>query len=226
MATEPTTMESLAAMIKELKDGARRRPRRDPDEDEPVTRRDANERFARMTKQRDAEAERAEKALKALEDLAALHKSEIAKLQEQAGKDVSAGVKRVEETYALRDAMHEADDDGVAAVRRAYEAIPEAKRPASILDFWKGLEPEKAPKALRPYLKPAEDVEDPPASGAGKGPGRPEQEPAPRQQKKAPAVDEARGKGKVKSWADYTDEEYDAAMRKSQMERLTAPPER
>ena len=202
----------------------RKAPRRHDDDEEaqPGDKSALLSRVRDLTRQRNEAEAKLQQALDAAAELRTAQEQETKTLREEAAKSVTEGVKRVEETYALRDLMHEPDDDGVAAMRRAYEAIPEAKRPASIVEYAKGLDAKTAPKAVRPYLKPAEEeVEEAPASGPGKGQPRQEQEPAARQPKKAPPVDEGRGKGKAKDLSELSDEEYEKYLSGERLKSLT-----
>lgn len=224
--TKGRTAAQILEVLGEIKAGMRKAPRRHDDDEEaqPGDKSALLSRVRDLTRQRNEAEAKLQQALDAAAELRTAQEQETKTLREEAAKSVTEGVKRVEETYALRDLMHEPDDDGVAAMRRAYEAIPEAKRPASIVEYAKGLDAKTAPKAVRPYLKPAaeEDADETSASGSGQGQPRQEQEPAARQPKKAPPVDEGRGKGKVKALAELSDEEYEKYLSDERLKGLTS----
>lgn len=223
--TKGRTAAQILEVLGEIKAGMRKAPRRHDDDEEaqPGDKSALLSRVRDLTRQRNEAEAKLQQALDAAAELRTAQEQETKTLREEAAKSVTEGVKRVEETYALRDLMHEPDDDGVAAMRRAYEAIPEAKRPASIVEYAKGLDAKTAPKAVRPYLKPAEeDADETPASGSGKGQTKQEQEPATRQPKKAPAVDEGRGKGKAKDLSELSDEEYEKYLSEERLKGLTS----
>lgn len=223
--TKGRTAAQILEGLAEIKAGMRKAPRRHDDDEEaqPGDKSALLSRVRDLTRQRNEAEAKLQQALDAAAELRAAQEQEAKTLREEAAKSVTEGVKRVEETYALRDLMHEPDDDGVAAMRRAYEAIPEAKRPASIVEYAKGLDAKTAPKAVRPYLKPAEeeDADETSASGSGQGQPRQEQEPAARQPKKAPPVDEGRGKGKAKDLSELSDEEYEKYLSGERLKSLT-----
>jgi len=156
---EPTTpqqsrYDELLAKFEELSNSVRRRPAVHDDDEEvdPTDKRSLTGRLSIVTSQRRAAEESAAAALKLAADMKAAHAEEMAALRAEAAVSVTAGVRRVEQGYALRAAMVEPDDDGVQTARRLYEAIPENKRPDSIVEWWKTLTPEAAPKTLRAYL--------------------------------------------------------------------------
>lgn len=224
--TKGRTAAQILEVLGEIKAGMRKAPRRHDDDEEaqPGDKSALLSRVRDLTRQRNEAEAKLQQALDAAAELRAAQEQEAKTLREEAAKSVTEGVKRVEETYALRDLMHEPDDDGVAAMRRAYEAIPEAKRPASIVEYAKGLDAKTAPKAVRPYLKPEEEEEEAdgaPSSGNGKGQPRQDQEPPARQPKKAPPVDEGRGKGKVKALSELSDEEYEKYLSGERLKSLT-----
>lgn len=223
--TKGRTAAQILEVLGEIKAGMRKAPRRHDDDEEtqPGDKSALLSRVRDLTRQRNEAEAKLQQALDAAAELRAAQEQEVKTLREEAAKSVTEGVKRVEETYALRDLMHEPDDDGVAAMRRAYEAIPEARRPASIVEYAKHLDAKTAPKAVRPYLKPAEeeDADETSASGSGQGQPRQEQEPAARQPKKAPPVDEGRGKGKVKALSELSDEEYEKYLSGERLKSLT-----
>lgn len=219
--------ERLAA----LEGSVRRAPRRRDDEEEPeaTDRHSLQARVREITRQRNEAEQRLQEALQVAKDLTTTHEGELKTIREEAARSVTEGVRRVDEKHTLKGMMHEADDDGIATAIRTYEAIPENKRPASIVEWWKGLDEKSAPKPLRGYLKPSaedDDAEQPPerAAGAGGKGGDRSAEPAdpPRAQKKAPPIDQGRGRGKEKSFAEMSDEEYDKALMTDRQKVLTA----
>lgn len=165
--TPKSKASEILAKLEELTSSLRRRPAaRDEDDDaiDPSDKRSLAGRLSVVTHQRTAAEDSAAKALALVAELRAAHESDLAALRAEAAISVTAGVRRVEENYALRGLMLEADDDGVSAAHRLYESIPENKRPNSIIEWWKGLTPEAAPKTLRAYLAAPVEVAAPPAS--------------------------------------------------------------
>lgn len=169
--TKKKTSETILEELQRLTASLRRQPaaQREEDDVDPTDKRSLAGRLSVVTHQRAAAEEAAAKALKLAEDLRQEHAAELAALRAEAAKSVTEGVRRVEQGYALRAAMVEPDDDGVSAAHRLYEAIPENKRPDSIVEWWKGLTPEAAPKTLRAYL-PAPVVEQQAAGSAARQP--------------------------------------------------------
>lgn len=145
----------ILAKLEELTNSLRRRPAvRDEDEDtiDPADKRALTGRLSVVTAQRRTAEEAAASALKLAADLRGAHAEELAALRAEAAVSVTAGVRRVEQNYALRAAMLEPDDDGVATAHRLYDAIPDNRRPDNIVEWWRGLTPEAAPKTLRAYI--------------------------------------------------------------------------
>lgn len=225
--TAAEVRERLAA----LEESVRRAPRRRDDEEEPeaTDRHSLQARVRETTRQRNEAERRLQEALQVAKDLATTHESELKTIREDAARSVTEGVRRVDEKHTLKAMMHEADDDGIATAIRTYEAIPENKRPASIIDWWKGLDEKSAPKPLRGYLKPAAEDDEPeePAekavsTGAKGGERSAQMADPPRAQKKAPPIDQGRGRGKEKSFAEMSDDEYDKALMADRQKVLTA----
>lgn len=163
---EPTQKKSrydeLLAKFEELSSVVRRRPAAREEDDEtidPTDTRSLKGRLSVVSARARAAEEQAASALKLVADLRAANDERIAEIQAEAAKSVTAGVRRVEQGYALRAAMVEPDDDGVQTAHRLYEALPENKRPDSIVEWWKGLTPDAAPKTLRAYLPAPAAVE-------------------------------------------------------------------
>lgn len=208
---EPTPKKSrydeLLAKFEELSNSVRRRPAvHDEDDDaiDPSDKRTLTGRLSVVTSQRRAAEEAAAAALKLAADLKAAHAEELAALKAEAAVSVTAGVRRVEQGYALRAAMIEPDDDGVSTAHRLYEAIPENKRPDSIVEWWKTLTPEAAPKTLRAYL--AAPVAEQQAQTT------PIRQP--------PKVDVNRGKATDPDPSKMTAEQYDAWLEAARAERM------
>ena len=153
--SKPSKSSEILAKLEELTNALRRRPAARDEEDaeiDPADKRALTGRLSVVAAQRRAAEEAAAAALKLAADLKTAHAEELAALRAEAAVSVTAGVRRVEQNYALRAAMVEPDDDGVATAHRLYESLPENKRPDSIVEWWKGLTPEAAPKTLRGYL--------------------------------------------------------------------------
>lgn len=161
--SDPTQKKSKSTEIldqlRELTASLRRQPAREPADDDPVDRNDRTlaGRLSVVAHQRTQAEAAATKALEMAEQLRAAHAEELAALKAEAAKSVMEGVRRVEQGYALRAMMADPDDDGVSTAYRLYEAIPENKRPDSIIEWWKNLTPEAAPKTLRAYLPAPKD---------------------------------------------------------------------
>lgn len=159
--TKKTAASEILAKLEELSASLRRAPaaRVEDDDLDPTDKRGLAGRLSVVTHQRTQAEQTAAAAVKLADDLRAAHAAELAAIRAEAAAAVTAGVRRVEQGYALRAAMVEPDDDGVQTAHRLYEALPENKRPDSIVEWWKGLTPEAAPKTLRAYLPaPATDT--------------------------------------------------------------------
>lgn len=195
---KPSKATEILARLEELTASLRRRPTMHPEDDEPVDPADKRSlagRLSVVTHQRTAAEEAAAKALAMVAELRAAHEAELASLRAEAAVSVTAAARRVEESYALRAAMVDADDDGVSTARRLYESIPEAKRPESIIEWWKGLTPEAAPKTLRAYLPAPETTTQAPTQAPPRQP---------------PKVDVGRGKATEPDPATMDAAAYDA----------------
>jgi hypothetical protein len=171
--TSKSKASEILARLEELTTSLRRRPADRPEDDDidPADKRTLAGRLSVVTGQRTAAEEAAASALKLVAELRAAHEADLAALRVEAAQSVVAGVRRVEQGYALRALMVEPDEDGVTAAHRLYESLPENKRPDNIVEWWKGLAPENAPKTLRPYLA-ASVVEPAPIASATRQPPR------------------------------------------------------
>ena len=160
---EPTKIKAsdILAKLDELASAMRRQPvqRAEDDEIDPSDRRTLMGRLSTVTQQRTQAEARAAEAVQLAKELREAHAAELAAIRAEAAASVTAGVRRVEQGYALRAAMVEPDDDGVQTAHRLYEALPENKRPDNIVEWWKGLTPDAAPKTLRAYLPAPDAVE-------------------------------------------------------------------
>lgn len=196
--TKKSAATEILAKLEELTASLRRAPaaRVEDDDIDPTDKRGLAGRLSVVTHQRTQAEQTAAAAVKLAEDLRAAHAAELAAIRAEAAASVTAGVRRVEQGYALRALMVEPDDDGVATAHRLYEALPENKRPDSIVEWWKGLTPDAAPKTLRAYL--AAPVEEQ-TTTTTTTPAR-----------KPPAVDVGKGKATDPDPGKMTPEQYDA----------------
>lgn len=200
-------LADLNAKFDALNASMRRRPAAHDEDDEvidPSDKRTLTGRLSVVTSQRRAAEESAAAALKLAADLKAAHAEELAEVRAAAAVAVTAGVRNVEQGYALRSLMVEADDDGVATARRLYDAIPENKRPDSIVEWFKGLTPDAAPKTLRAYL-PAPAAEEQQTTTPARQP---------------PRVDVGRGKATDPDPSKMTAEQYEAWLESKRAERM------
>jgi hypothetical protein len=160
---EPTKIKAsdILAKLDELASAMRRQPaqRAEDDDIDPTDKRSLTGRLSTVTHQRTQAETRAAEAVQLAKELRETYEAQIAAIQADAAKSVTAAVRRVEQGYALRAAMVEPDDDGMQTAHRLYESLPENKRPDSIVEWWKGLTPEAAPKTLRAYLPAPAAVE-------------------------------------------------------------------
>ena len=208
---EPTKpkVSDILAKLEELSGFIRRQPvaRDEGEEIDPTDKRSLTGRLSVVTHQRTQAETRAAEAVQLAKELRETYEAQIAAIQADAAKSVTAAVRRVEQGYALRAAMVEPDDDGMQTAHRLYESIPENKRPDSIVEWWKGLTPEAAPKTLRAYL-PApvavEAVEQPAATAV----------------RQPPKVDVGRGKATDPDPAKMTPAQYDAWLESMAAERM------
>jgi hypothetical protein len=209
--SEPTKPKAsdIYAKLEELSGFIRRQPvARDEGEDiDPTDKRSLTGRLSVVAHQRTQAETRAAEAVQLAKELRETYEAQIAAIQADAARSVTAAVRRVEQGYALRAAMVEPDDDGMQTAHRLYESIPENKRPDSIVEWWKGLTPEAAPKTLRAYL-PApvavEAVEQPAATTV----------------RQPPKVDVGRGKATDPDPAKMTPAQYDAWLESMAAERM------
>ena len=125
----------------------------------------------------------AEQALEALggkvEDMEKAHASKLDELKQTAASEVAQLGQRHQEDLGLVDLGFDAD--GRAALRAAYQRLPEAQRPKTVVDYWKGQmeahqahakDPDKAeapsiPRTLTPYLPNSGQQQRSPGSAEG-----------------------------------------------------------
>ena len=198
---EPTKIKAsdILAKLDELASAMRRQPapRAEDDDIDPTDKRSLTGRLSTVTHQRTQAETRAAEAVQLAKELRETYEAQLAAIQADAAKSVTAAVRRVEQGYALRAAMVEPDDDGMQTAHRLYESIPENKRPDSIVEWWKGLTPEIAPKTLRAYLPAPAAIE-------------PVEQPAATTVRQPPRVDVGRGKATDPDPARMTPAQYDA----------------
>jgi len=191
----------------------RRGPTRQREEDDDVDPRDRSGLLIRLrdvTRQRNEAEEKLSDAIGIVKQLRTEHTTELERVKTESASSVTASVRRVEEGFELRGLMQDGDQDGVKTARRVYEELPAEKRPPSIVDWFKALTPETAPRTLHAYLPQAERADDAQAGKSG------------RKAEPPPPVDRGRGKGKDKDPADMTGEEYDGWLKAQSLARLTA----
>lgn len=138
-----------------------------------------------------------------------LHTETIAGLQASAASAVADTARRFEERDAIRGSGKDIDDAGLRAIHGEYQALPEAQRPKTVVEWFVSLTPETAPRPLREYLRAPEGAEK---TAEKTGARRP----------KIPDVD--RGKGKAPEEPDISrmsDEQYDAWLHQQRISRLT-----
>lgn len=212
---KPSKAAEILAKLDALTASLRRPAAARSEDDEPIDPTDRHSmqgRIRELSRQRTEAEDALRAALASVAELRTIHAAELDTLRTEAATSVTAGVRRVEENYALRALMIEADDDGVAAAHKQYESMPENKRPSTIIEWFHGLDPEHAPKTLRAYLPvPVEAESSTTAPSAARQP---------------PKVDVGRGKATEPDPATMDDAAYaawlDGYARRQDQERIKA----
>ena len=212
--TTPKKPSEILQALTEIREQLRRKPRRRDDDDEaPRDRHSMQARLAEVTRQRNEAEERLERALSAAEELRGAHDAELSEVRESAARDVAAVATRHQEHDSLRGLAKDLDDAGLRVIRAEFDALPEASRPKTVVDWFKTLKPDAAPRTIRDYLR-VEDSDDADKKATEK-----------KAAAKPPPIDRDRKKVEAKSEDDkvasMTPDEYESWMREKRLARLT-----